>query len=161
MLGIIPNHEEFLKEFPKVPRNIFKLALCKTQSPWLWNGFIHNSTLQLSAFVKELIEPLSSNRLIYEKIELGLHEALINAVKHGNLSDNSKQLRVRRVITPNWYIWQIKDEGNGTPQKYRYGVLPKKLDSEGGRGIYIIYQCFDDVRWSAKGNQLQLAFKRK
>ena len=27
-------------------------------------------------------------------------------------------------------------------------------------GLYIINECFDDIRWSSKGNRLQLALKR-
>ena len=38
--------------------------------------------------------------------------------------------------------------------------LPKRTDSVSGRGLFIINECFDDVRWSPKGNKLQLALKR-
>ena len=36
----------------------------------------------------------------------------------------------------------------------------KKINSINGRGLYIINECFDDIRWSNKGNRLQLALKR-
>ena len=117
------------------------------------------SSLQLTSFVELLLEPISKYKHIY-LIKLGLHEALVNAVKHGNNLDPSKIIRVKRIITPKWCVWQIQDEGKGLPYKNRRFNLPRKLDSINGRGLFIIHECFDDVRWSPKGNRLQLALKR-
>ena len=124
-----------------------------------WAVFIHPSTLKLSSFVETLIEPVIC-RETAKKIELGLHEALVNAVVHGNLSDPDKVIRVRRILTPNWIIWQIQDEGLGIVKNKRVSSLPLKIDVKSGRGIYLIHKCFDDVRWSRKGNRLQLSFKK-
>ena len=124
-----------------------------------WAVFIHPSTLKLSSFVETLIEPVICRKTA-KKIELGLHEALVNAVVHGNLSDPDKVIRVRRILTPNWIIWQIQDEGLGLVKNKRVSSLPLKIDVKSGRGIYLIHKCFDDVRWSRKGNRLQLSFKR-
>ena len=124
-----------------------------------WAVFIHPSTLKLSSFVETLLEPVIC-RETAKKIELGLHEALVNAVIHGNLSDPDKVIRVRRILTPNWIIWQIQDEGLGVVKNKRVSSLPLKIDVKSGRGIYLIHKCFDDVRWSRKGNRLQLSFKK-
>ena len=124
-----------------------------------WAVFIHPSTLKLSSFVETLLEPVIC-RETAKKIELGLHEALVNAVVHGNLSDPNKVIRVRRILTPNWIIWQIQDEGLGLVKNKRVSSLPLKIDVKCGRGIYLIHKCFDDVRWSRKGNRLQLSFKK-
>ena len=117
------------------------------------------SSLQLKDFVDILLEPLYQYKHIY-LIRLGLHEALVNAVKHGNNLDPHKSIKVKRIITPNWCVWQIQDQGNGLEQKKRIFHLPKRVDSINGRGLYIIHECFDDVRWSPKGNRVQLALKR-
>jgi len=117
------------------------------------------SSLQLTEFVDQLLEPLKKRRNFYT-VKLGLHEALVNAVKHGNNLDPDKSIKVKRIITPNWCVWQIQDQGNGLEQKKRIFHLPKRVDSINGRGLYIIHECFDDVRWSPKGNRLQLALKR-
>ena len=117
------------------------------------------SSLQLSSFIELLLEPISKNKEIY-LIKLGLHEALVNAAKHGNKLDPSKVIKVKRIITPKWCIWQIQDQGKGLSYKNRKFNLPRKIDSINGRGLFIIHECFDDVRWSPKGNRLQLALKR-
>ena len=124
-----------------------------------WAVFIHPSTLKLASFVETLLEPVIC-RETSKKIELGLHEALVNAVKHGNNLDPKKNVRVRRIITPNWCVWQIQDQGKGLEIKNRNYNLPRKTSSVSGRGLYIISECFDDIRWSTKGNRLQLALKR-
>ena len=124
-----------------------------------WAVFIHPSTLKLGSFVETLLEPVICKETA-KKIELGLHEALVNAVVHGNLSNPNKVVRVRRILTPNWFIWQIQDEGIGIVKNKRQSSLPLDIDADSGRGIYLIHKCFDDVRWSSKGNRLQLSLKK-
>ena len=124
-----------------------------------WVVFIHPSTLKLASFVETLLEPVICKETA-KKIELGLHEALVNAVVHGNLSNPNKVIRVRRILTPNWIIWQVQDEGLGIVEDKRVGYLPLKIDVNSGRGIYLIHKCFDDVRWSRKGNRLQLSLRK-
>ena len=121
--------------------------------------FVLRSSLQLKDFVELLLEPIKKTQHIY-LIKLGLHEALINAAKHGNKLDPKKVIKVKRIITPNWCVWQIQDEGSGLHQTKRKFNLPERIDSINGRGLFIIHECFDDVRWSPKGNRLQLALKR-
>ena len=138
-------------------KNIFKKFLKSSRINW--SIFEFESSLQLNEFVDQLLEPIKRSQSSY-LIKLGLHEALVNAVKHGNKLDPTKNIRVRRIITPNWCVWQIQDQGNGLEIKKRNYKLPKKINSVNGRGLYIINQCFDDIRWSCKGNRLQLALKR-
>ena len=124
-----------------------------------WAVFIHPSTLKLGSFIETLLEPVIC-RETANKIELGLHEALVNAVVHGNLSNPNKVIRVRRILTPNWFVWQIQDEGLGIVKDKRVNSLPLTIDANSGRGIYLIHKCFDDVRWSRKGNRLQLSLRK-
>ena len=138
-------------------KNIFKKLLKRPRINW--SNFELESSLQLSEFVDLLLEPINTSNSKY-LIKLGLHEALVNAVKHGNKLDPKKNIRVRRIITPNWCVWQIQDQGKGLEFKKRNYKLPKKDNSVNGRGLYIISECFDDIRWSNKGNRLQLALKR-
>ena len=137
-------------------KNFIKLIKRPTTA---WSNFELESSLQLNEFVDLLSEPIKTSNSSY-LIKLGLHEALINAVKHGNKLDPKKNIRVRRIITPNWCVWQIQDQGTGVEIKKRNYKLPKKISSVNGRGLYIINECFDDIRWSNKGNRLQLALKR-
>ncbi len=124
-----------------------------------WAVFVHPSTLKLSSFIETLLEPVICSETS-KRIELGLHEALVNAVVHGNLSNPNKVIRVRRILTPKWFVWQVQDEGIGIVKNKRLSSLPLEIDANSGRGIYLIHKCFDDVRWSRKGNRLQLSLKK-
>ena len=125
----------------------------------IWSNFKLESSLQFNEFLDLLLEPIKKSNYSY-RIKLGLHEALVNAATHGNKMDPNKFIRVRRIITPNWCVWQIQDQGNGLEIKKRMFKLPNKNNHINGRGLYIINECFDDIRWSNKGNRLQLALKR-
>ena len=125
-----------------------------------WSDFITPSTLQLAPLLELLIEPIRCLQL-QGQVQLGLQEALVNAVRHGNGCDPAKCLRVRRIETPNWLVWQVQDEGAGVPPAARSTRLPEQLDAAGGRGLFLIHHCFDDVRWSNRGNRLQLAVSRQ
>ena len=125
-----------------------------------WSDFITPSTLQLAPLLELLIEPIRWLQL-QGQVQLGLQEALVNAVRHGNGCDPAKSLRVRRIETPNWLVWQVQDEGAGVPPAARSTSLPEQLDAAGGRGLFLIHHCFDDVRWSNRGNRLQLAVSRQ
>jgi anti-sigma regulatory factor (Ser/Thr protein kinase) len=35
------------------------------------------------------------------------------------------------------------------------------VEARSGRGLFLIHHCFDDVRWSGRGNRLQLAVRRR
>ena len=141
-------------------KNFFNIFIKLLIRPSInWSNFELASSLQLNDFVDLLLEPLKSSNYNYQ-IKLGLHEALINAVIHGNKLDPHKSIRVRRIITPNWCVWQIQDQGNGVEIKKRICKLPNKISNVNGRGLFIINECFDDIRWSNKGNRLQLALKR-
>ena len=124
-----------------------------------WAEFIFPSSLQLAPHLESLLEPLGNSDLA-QSIQLGLHEALVNAVSHGNSCDSNKNIRVRFIRTPNWFVWQIQDQGEGIPFSKRGSSLPNRLDANDGRGLFLIHHCFDDVRWSRKGNRLQLAKRR-
>ncbi|MEY3463334.1 MAG: hypothetical protein RLZZ468_1112 [Cyanobacteriota bacterium] len=125
-----------------------------------WSDFITPSTLQLAPLLELLLEPIACLET-QAHLQLGLQEALVNAVRHGNGCDPAKCLRVRRIESPHWLIWQVQDEGPGVPPQARTSCLPERLDALGGRGLFLIHHCFDDVRWSGRGNRLQLAFRRQ
>lgn len=127
--------------------------------PFRWTDFITPSTLHLGPLLELLLEPIASSRSL-ASLQLGLQEVLVNAVRHGNGCDPAKCLRVRRILTPRWVVWQVQDEGLGLPPSQRRTQLPDQEGAPGGRGLFLIHHCFDDVRWSPRGNRLQVAVQR-
>jgi len=95
-------------------------------------------------------------------LRLGLQEALVNAVKHGNKLDRSLKVTVDFFVASESYHWVVKDQGSeihNLPDKH---ILDKQFsqtpccESECGRGIYIMLQVFDFVHWNQHERKLHL-----
>ena len=143
----------------KVEKDETVLMFSRFLPSFRWADFILPSTFQLSPLMELLLEPVDCIETSC-RLQLGLQEALVNAVRHGNAGDPRKCLRIRRILTPNWLIWQIQDEGDGLSSDARQGCLPDQVDANQGRGLFLMHQCFDDIRWSRRGNRVQLACRR-
>ena len=81
----------------------------------------------------------------------------------GNSLDVQKSIEVKFKKQGRNYIWVIVDQGSGfSPPKSCHwpfqilSDLPEK-SQECGRGIFILYQIFDEVLWSDNGTELQLS----
>ncbi len=131
-----------------------------SRSPRRWREFSTASTLHLAPLLDRLLEPIACLELA-ARLRLGLQEALVNAVCHGNGLDPSLTLRIRRIECEHWWVFQVQDQGPGLPRTRRGASLPLDPAASAGRGLFLIRHCFDDVRWSQRGNRLQLAVRRQ
>lgn len=85
-------------------------------------------------------------------IDLAVREAVANAVKHGNLLDETKQVRISFEATPKSFEITIRDEGAG----FDFEHLPDPTDpanllKDSGRGAFLMRSFMDDVNWQAGG----------
>jgi serine/threonine-protein kinase RsbW len=114
------------------------------------------STLYLSPILDLLLAQVPPP--LQPEIRLGLQEALVNAVKHGNQLDPSKTIVVRFSNTRETYEWAISDQGAAVTHPCScnpYHALPDDT-SECGRGMFILHQIFDRVEWDSQRRELQL-----
>jgi anti-sigma regulatory factor (Ser/Thr protein kinase) len=120
-----------------------------------WSNLSFNSTLYLAPVLDLL---LSEVPLEWQaELRLGLQEALVNAVKHGNSFDTSKQIAVKFSIVSQMYWWVITDEGDDLQSSYSEKDEPTPCqDLECGRGFYILRKIFDQVYWDSYSHQLTL-----
>lgn len=82
-------------------------------------------------------------------IELAIHEAVINAIAHGNRHAEDKQVDVRFVVDGDKLTIYIRDRGEG----FDPSTLPDPLDPENllnpsGRGIFYMRTFMDTVDYS-------------
>ncbi len=122
-----------------------------------WDTVSFASTLFLCPILDNLLLTVPSKW--YAELRLGLQEALVNAAKHGNNLDPHKQVIVRFCFEEGAYWWIISDEGGGfqPPAKglQDSSCLPH-VESESGRGMFLLNQIFDRVVWNRQGTQLSL-----
>lgn len=122
-----------------------------------WNTVSFASTLYLLPVLDLLLAEIPLKWR--PEIRLGLQEALVNAAKHGNNLDPSKTVLVRFFATADQYWWVISDQGSGFNPPQCCSIEPDRLPSEDrecGRGLYILYQIFDQVQWNTQGTELRL-----
>ena len=126
-----------------------------------WKSVSFPSTLYLFPVLDLLLQHVPQQ--YYDDIRLGLQEALVNAAKHGNALDVGKSVDVKFQKSGRSFTWVIADEGCGfSPPKNCQWPLnePQNVpesSQECGRGIFILYQIFDEVLWSKNGTELKLS----
>ncbi len=85
-------------------------------------------------------------------VDLALREALVNAIIHGNRSDPHKAVRICVALQPDKGVMiVVKDSGAGfDPSQVPSPVIGKNLLAGHGRGIFLINQLMEDVRFDFK-----------
>ena len=84
-----------------------------------------------------------------ERTELATHEALTNAIIHGNRSSAGKWVRICLALQEDCGLRiQVKDVGAGfDPSGLASPLEEANLLRESGRGIFLIRQLMDDVQF--------------
>jgi anti-sigma regulatory factor (Ser/Thr protein kinase) len=127
-----------------------------------WTTLSFASTLFLQPVLDLLLGEIPDLIQTKSELRLGLHEALVNAAKHGNKLDPSKLILVRYSAVEGQFWWVIADQGCGFQPHYTSVIqanCPPCVEAECGRGLYILHQIFDQVYWNAQGTELSL-YKR-
>ncbi len=101
-----------------------------------------------------IVNPEKSNLFV------ALDEAFVNAVKHGNKFDATKNVRVVASVTPKEARFTIEDEGEG----FDVSAIPDPTDLENlfktsGRGVMFMYNIMDEVVYNEKGNRITMVKK--
>jgi len=90
------------------------------------------------------------------EIELALQEALANAVVHGCKEDPSRNVQVCVACDESrGMLIIIRDPGPGfDPKDIPSPLSGENIYAEGGRGIYLINQLMDEVRFEKGGTEI-------
>jgi serine/threonine-protein kinase RsbW len=133
-----------------------------------WNSVIERSIPSDSAEGKALISELLAEltQLSWGEHELfGVHlaveEALVNAIKHGNRNDGSKQVHVVLKLAEQDIRIEISDEGKG----FDPAAVPDPTDEENleipsGRGLMLMRNFMNSVEFSEQGTHVVMEKKR-
>jgi serine/threonine-protein kinase RsbW len=116
---------------------------------------IPSDTQNIEGVVGRVVNLLEENGCIQDlgNVQLALHEALMNAVLHGNHSDPEKYVRLCVAIQEGGGILiVVKDSGSGfDPNKLPDPTLGVNIYRESGRGVYLIQQLMDEVEYKFEG----------
>lgn len=109
-----------------------------------WNS--HPSNVQHAReTVREALRDLSDGAQI-DLIELAIGEACANAVEHGSPNGEVNQFALRCLIGDDArWVFEVEDEGSEFAITDLTLASPPDVDSEGGRGLFLINQIMDQV----------------
>ncbi len=95
------------------------------------------------------------------EIELVLYEALANAIKHGSAHNPSNQIQCSVACDhTRGMLIVVRDPGPGfDPASIPSPVVGQNLFASGGRGIYLINQLMDEVRFEKGGTEIHMRMK--
>lgn len=88
------------------------------------------------------------------KIDMAVHETLINAIWHGNKNDPSKRVWMRFEIFSDRLEIRVRDQGNGyDPNRVADPLANENILSVSGRGIFLIRTFMDEFRVESKAGE--------
>ena len=111
--------------------------------------------------VKRFISKFGNRDGSETHIEMAVHEALVNAVIHGNQRDAKKHVHVIcRCSIDGEVSITIRDQGRGFDcRAVEDPTTPENLLSTHGRGIYLMRALMDEVRFDEGGTVVQMRKK--
>jgi serine/threonine-protein kinase RsbW len=101
-------------------------------------------------------------RTIRFNLRVALSEALANAILYGNAGDEEKHVGVRVLFGRHAVEVEVSDEGGGFD--YRQvpdPTLPFARMQPRGRGLFLIRQLVDEVRFNDTGNSICMILRRE
>jgi len=161
---------------------LFKSGQCRVltaEDDWCWfvSLMVSKATINRSIVVKskpsaiekvceQILSKLKANGFDKDDIfavHLALEEAFLNAIKHGNKMDPTKEVKIDYSVGLDKIEISMTDEGEGfEPEAVadpRYG---EGLYKPGGRGLLLINSYMDVVKFTERGNGLYMVrYKEK
>jgi len=118
-----------------------------------------NSISEVEPFVKKIAIRYSISQEKYPNILISLTEAVNNAINHGNKNDQSKFVNIDLTQMQTKICIKVQDEGCGfNPDNVPDPTAPENVGCCGGRGVFLIKELSDDVRYMQNGCVVEMFF---
>ena len=133
-----------------------------SDTAWIWrfDESIKSTPDEGVATIRKLLEQLEAlewpDKAVFG-IHMAMEEAVMNAIKHGNKSDPDKKVHIVLNLSEHEFYAQITDEGEGfDPEDVPDPTADENLEKFSGRGLMLMRNFVDVVRYSPKGNSVEL-----
>lgn len=116
----------------------------------------------LEGFVDEIKQSFGIKEEMFANILITVTEAVNNSIIHGNLSDESKKVRITARKENKELVISVTDEGEGfDPENLPDPTNPENLEKLTGRGVFLMNQLSDLLVFSKEGSSVELHFNIK
>lgn len=114
--------------------------------------------------VDQLLSHLQNNQWVEHDIfgvHLAVEEALVNAIKHGNQNDQTKQVHIVYKMSDDAVRIEITDEGPGfDPSEVPDPTDDDNLEVPSGRGLMLMRSFMSLVEFNERGNGVIMEKRR-
>lgn len=137
-----------------------------SQPQWIWqcDRTIPSETAAGRQILDEVLQQLKAQHWLPHdvfSVHLAMHEALVNAILHGNRLDAAKRVHVSCRLGPELVRIEIADEGEGfSPNCVPNPTDPDRIESPNGRGVMLMRAFMSQVDYNDRGNCVVLEKRR-
>ncbi len=118
-----------------------------------------NSICRLEEFIKCIADKYNIQAAKYPDILISLTEAVNNAIIHGNKEHQDKHVHIELKETSAGLSFTVHDEGSGfNPKSIPDPTCAEHVDCCGGRGVFLMRQLADEVRYLNNGSSVCMDF---
>ena len=113
--------------------------------------------------IMEVVRRMECTPGTEDAVELALTEALANAIVHGAQSDPSKSIECDVACDQHGdLLIVVRDPGKGfDPGNIPSPVVGQNIYSSHGRGIFLINQLMDEVKFHKNGTEIRMVKRLK
>jgi serine/threonine-protein kinase RsbW len=117
---------------------------------------------KVESYVDQIADRYQLNQEKHADLLISLTEAVNNAIIHGNKQDRTKKVSIKFAQTKVGLAVQVSDQGAG----FNYNKLPDPTSPErlcecGGRGVFLMNQLCDKIRYINGGSTVEMQFRLK
>lgn len=114
---------------------------------------------EVRLFLESIFSESNLDGDLFNRVFLGLSEAVNNAIVHGNCLDNSKNVIVKVLVSDSKMFLEIHDEGDGFALScIEDPTCLENLKKENGRGIFLMQHIADEVIFFEGGRKVLISF---
>lgn len=115
---------------------------------------------KVEQYVNQIASRYKLDKEKHANLLISLTEAVNNAIIHGNKQDRSKTVSIKLAQTSSGLAVRVSDQGCG----FNYDKLPDPTSPErlcecGGRGVFLMNQLCDKMRYINGGSTVEMQFK--
>jgi len=113
----------------------------------------------VESFIDNAKERFNLDDDIYGNIMIAVTEAVNNAILHGNRQDQKKNVLLRLALEKENLQFTVEDQGVGFDYQHLPDpTSPENIEKPGGRGIFLMKNLCDEVRFQDRGRRVEMTF---
>ncbi len=104
---------------------------------------------EVEELTSQITRELNFDEEARDDLSIAITELFNNALHHGNQEDEHKKITVTYRLLKSGLQISVRDEGVGfNPQKIRDPLADENLLRTSGRGLFLVEQLVDDLRFN-------------